>query len=216
MKKILVSLVAILMAGAISINANAAGFLVKGGLNYTHIDLNQSLLNQAKALALDAKSYTGFHFGVGFQTHDVLGFSLQPELLYTKKGMKLGDNLSWNQTYLEAPVNIQWGLDLVFVRPFVQVSPYVGYSIKNSVTGNKASLNERVSEFVKGFTADANRFSYGLGIGGGVELARKVQISAKYVWNFGQVGNVQEYISSAKGISRNNAAGVEISAALLF
>lgn len=216
MKKILACIVAIVFAGALSVNASAAGFLVKGGLNYTHIDLNQSLMEQAKAIGLDPKSYSGFHFGVGFQTPDLMGFTLQPELLYTKKGMKMNDNLAWSMNYLEVPVNVQWGIDLVAVRPFVQVSPYVGYSIKSSVTGGKASLTERVSQFMQSFTADANRFSYGIGIGGGIEIMRKLQVSAKYVWNFGQVGNVQEFIDKTKNISRNNAAGVEVSVALMF
>ena len=216
MKKIIVSLVAIMMAGALSVNAAAAGFLVKGGLNYTHIDLNQSILNQAKEIGLNPNSYTGFHFGVGFQTHDLLGFTLQPELLYSRKGMKMNDNLSWSTNYLEVPVNLQWGVDLVALRPFLQVSPYVGYSIKSSVQGSKASLTERASEFMRSFTADANRFSYGIGIGGGIEVMRKLQVSAKYVWNFGQVGNAQEFIDKTKNISRNSAAGIEVSVALMF
>lgn len=218
MKKILASLVAILMAGAISVNANAAGFLVKGGLNYTHIDLSQAWLEQAKAIGLNPNSYSGFHFGVGFQTPDLMGFSLQPELLYTRKGMKINDNLAWSMNYLEVPVNLQWGIDLVALRPFVQVSPYVGYSLNSTGTlkGSASQGTQSIAEFIHSFTADANRFSYGIGLGGGIEVMRKLQISAKYVWNFGQVGNAQEFVDKTKNISRNSASGVEISLALMF
>ena len=45
---------------------------------------------------------------------------------------------------------------------------------------------------------------------------RKFQISAQYVWNFGQVLNAQEYINNATNVSRDTAAGLELSIALMF
>ena len=85
MKKLIVALVALFIASAISFNANAEGLVIKGGLNYTQLDFSQSLKDQAKALALDVRSYSGFHAGVGYQTEDIMGFTLQPELLRSEE-----------------------------------------------------------------------------------------------------------------------------------
>jgi opacity protein-like surface antigen len=217
MKKLIVSLAALLIASAISFNANAEGFVVKGGLNYTHLDFSQSLKDQAKALALDVKSYSGFHAGVGYQTEDILGFTLQPEVLYSRKGVKLGDQVSWAMNYIEIPCNIQWGIDLVALRPFVQLSPYMGFGIGDGrISGSKSTLNDRVYNFIESFSKDANKFSYGIGIGGGIELMRKFQISAKYVWNFGHVADVSDYVNQATNVKRDTASGLEVSIALLF
>lgn len=216
MKKTAIAIAAMLLVSAACFSAKAEGFLIKGGLNYSHLDLTQSIKDQAKALALDPGNYTGFHVGVGYQSESALGFCLQPELRWSKKGGKFGQDIKWSMSYLELPVNIQWGLDLIAIRPFVQLSPYIGYSLKNSVTGTNKSLSEQVSKFLNSLSADADRFAYGLGIGGGIELMRKIQITAQYVWNFGQVSSFNDYMSSAANVSRDTAGALEISLGLLF
>lgn len=216
MKRLMMSLAALLVA-AVCFNANAEGVLIKGGFNYTHLDLTQSIKDQAHALAIDPGNYSGFHAGIGYQTESFGGFTLQPEFMFlSRKGNKFGDDIAWSMNYLELPVNVQWGIDLVALRPFVQVSPYVGYSIKNSISGSNASLTDKVSNFLKSFTNDANRFSYGIGVGGGIELMRKFQITAQYVWNFGQVANASQFVNDATHISRDTAGALEISFGLMF
>ena len=36
--------------------------------------------------------------------------------------------------YLEVPVSFQWGPDLLLFRPFLDVSPYVGYALSRKVS----------------------------------------------------------------------------------
>ncbi|MBR5735451.1 MAG: PorT family protein [Bacteroidales bacterium] len=212
MKRLMISLAALIVSAA-CFNAGAEGFLVKGGFSYTHLDLTQSVKDQAKALGADVRNYSGFHAGIGYQTESFGGFTLQPEFMFlSRKGSNFGDKSSWSMNYLELPVNVQWGIDLVALRPFVQASPYVGYSIRNSIKAPEGN----VKGFLEHVREGAKRFSYGLGIGGGVELMRKFQISAQYVWNFGQVLNAQEYINNATNVSRDTAAGLELSIALMF
>jgi hypothetical protein len=212
MKKILATL-AILM---IAFTANAEGLIIKGGFSYTHLDLTQKIKDQAQQLAVEARNYSGFHAGIGYQTESFSGFTLQPELLFlSKKGNNFGDNYSWSLSYLELPINIQWGIDLVALRPFVQLSPYVGYNIKNRPSAPK-DASKPVMDFLTSFTQDPNRFSYGIGIGGGIEIMRRFQVSAQYVWNFGHVISAQQYIDSATNATRDKAAGLELSLGLMF
>ena len=125
MKKKLIVLTAfcVMLMGA-NFNANAQHLIVKAGLSYSNLDLNSKIGDLASSFKIG--NYTGYHFGLGFQTGKTLGFSLQPELLYNVKGSKLNDNISWTMNYLEVPVNIQWGPDLVVCRPYIMASPYVG------------------------------------------------------------------------------------------
>ena len=217
MKKLFLTFAALIIT-AVCFNANAEGVIIKGGFSYTHLDLTQSIKDQAKALSVDARNFSGFHAGIGYQTEEFSGFTLQPELLFlSKKGNSFGENYSWSLSYIELPVNIQWGIDLVALRPFLQLSPYIGYNIKNRPAGPKMSeSNKKIYDFIGSFTQDPKRFSYGLGIGGGIELMRRLQISAQYVWNFGQVVNAKQYVDDATNVSRDTAAGLEISVGLMF
>ena len=212
MKKIIATL-AVLM---IAFTANAEGLIIKGGFSYTHLDLTQKIKDQAQQLAVEARNYSGFHAGVGYQTESFSGFTLQPELLFlSKKGNNFGEKYSWSLSYIELPINIQWGIDLVALRPFVQLSPYIGYNIKNRPSAPK-DASKPVMDFLTSFTQDPNRFSYGIGIGGGIEIMRRFQVSAQYVWNFGHVISAQQYIDSAANATRDKAAGLELSLGLMF
>ena len=215
MKRLVLTFAALIIS-AVCFNANAEGVVVKGGFNYTHLDLTQSIKEQAQALAIGARNFSGFHAGIGYQTEEFAGFTLQPEFRFlSNKGNAFGEGNTWSLNYLEVPVNIQWGIDLVTLRPFVQLSPYLGYNIRNTLRESK-NTSEPAKQFLKNVTTDPGRFSYGIGIGGGIELMRKFQITAQYVWNFGQVVNAKQYIDNASNVSRDTAAGLEISLGLMF
>jgi len=218
MKRLFISLAVLMMVSATCFTAKAEGLIIKGGFSYTHLDLTQSIKDQAQALSVEARNFSGFHAGVGYQTESFSGFTLQPELMFlSKKGNNFGDSYSWSLSYLELPVNIQWGIDLVALRPFLQLSPYIGYNIKNRPAGpTPTEGNRRIYDFIESFTKDPNRFSYGIGIGGGIEVMRRFQISAQYVWNFGQVISAKQYVDDATSVTRDKAAGLEISLGLMF
>ena len=69
---------------------------------------------------------------------------------------------------------MQFGLDLVLLRPFIVVSPYIQYAIKSDAQ----ILNQPVD--------DINRFDYGVGLGAGLDLW-KLQITGKYNWGLGKL-----------------------------
>lgn len=204
MKRSFIALVAVLtLVLASSAAASAQGLYIKGGLTYgkSVSDLKD----------FDVKEYTGWQIGAGFQTESTMGFSLQPELIYTVKGAKIGEKGNeigdLRMSYIELPVNIQWGIDFVAFKPFVFAAPYIGYNVKNAMGKDFKVLNDLLDE--------TKKFEYGFGFGAGVELLRKIQITARYDWNFGNVNSWDEYIDSAKNVSRSTG-GMVITAGLRF
>ncbi|MCF0167246.1 MAG: PorT family protein [Bacteroidales bacterium] len=221
MKKIVTSLCILLMAGAISFSASAKGGIIfKGGLSYSNLNLNEKFTEQYKEFTGGEgyKNFTGWHFGVGFQSGTAAGFSVQPELLYNAKGSVLGDKLSWNLKYLELPINIQWGPDLVAFRPYIMASPFLGYCISNKLKVNKD--NPPIDKFpeLNNLFKDANKLEYGVGVGIGFDISR-IQIALKYNWNFGTVADIENIKSvgeNIKGITKTAANSLEISLGLKF
>jgi hypothetical protein len=95
-------------------------------------------------------------------------------LLYSVKGAKVSE-LDFSMGYLELMPSLQWGPDLLLFRPFLDVSPFVGYGINTKVK----------SDFTKGALQDSlNRLEYGVGVGVGLDVWR-LQLIARYNWNFG-------------------------------
>jgi len=115
--------------------------------------------------------------------------------------------------FIELPVSVQWGPDLLVFRPFLDVTPYIGYALSNEVTTSLA-------DFKFSSWQGKERFEYGLGIGAGINVW-KLQLIARYNWNFGSLYNVEgwdDIKSELKGLSAENEnfGGVTLSLAFLF
>lgn len=155
---------------------------VKGGFNFSSMSRFE-----LGYISESVSSYTGFNAGVAFSFDlPVQGMTIQPELNYISKGaMYRGpeggpDNFLFRTDFIELPVNLQVGLDLILLRPYLMVSPYIGCAVHK--------LPADVD------WAGINRFQYGIGIGGGIDFWR-LQLQVKYNWNIGQL---------AKNVSRGD------------
>ena len=167
MKKVTLSVLALLLAIGLSAQMHLG---VKGGLNFNNIkDISVSNHNVSW-------NSTGWHAGVLLQAKLPLGFALQPELLYSVRSYG-SDNYKFDLKYVELPLNLQWGVDLLIFRPFVMAGPYISYLAS---TGGRAKDWEGVKNL-----------DYGLGIGFGIDVW-KIQITGKYNWGFGKLGNIQK------------------------
>lgn len=123
---------------------------------------------------LNSSTVTNFHAGLTYRLDLPFGLSFQPSLLYSVKGAKVSE-LDFSMGYLELMPSLQWGPDLLLFRPFLDVSPFVGYGINTKVK----------SDFTKGALQDSlNRLEYGAGVGVGLDVWR-LQLIARYNWNFG-------------------------------
>ena len=200
--KTLVLLCAMMLFGSLQANAQKLG--VVGGATFSSLS------------GIENSSKTGWNAGATVQFKLPLGFSIQPSLIYNAKASNfdlLIGNAGLNVGYLELPVSLQWGPDLLVFRPFADVSPYIGYAL-----GNKFSSETILSGLQKWDASNVHKFEYGLAVGGGIEVWR-LQITCRYNWNFGPLFGA-ELPASLKEVKdmlgESNFRGVPLSMAFLF
>jgi len=217
MKKIL--LLALSMLMTLSLSAQRMG--VVGGLTTSNLAYDQ----------LDASSVKGFHAGLTFKQPLFLGFTLQPSVLYTAKGSSLNYTISesslsstiqsvtfdTDMKYLEVPVQLQWGLDLIVARPYIFVEPFVGYALSGEY--NFESLSTTLSEGIDMSQLDG-RLEYGFGIGAGLEIMDRFQVSFKRYWNYENldVQGMSSYLDTVSSDLQDKKSfdGMTLSVALFF
>lgn len=204
MKRILTTVLAVLLLAGLSASAQVK-WGVTAGLNF----------NTSKFTEVDVKAKTGWSVGGTCLLDLPLGFSVQPSLMYHHKGANLTNEISQTMGYLELPVSVQWGPDLLIFRPFVDVTPYLGYALANKFSASVAGLDVARSSW-----KNKERFEYGLGLGAGVNVW-KLQFIARYNWNFGSLYTVQgweDILPNLKNLSAENEnfGGVTLSLAFLF
>lgn len=201
MKRILTVLLSLLVVCSVQSYAQVR-FGVTGGMNFS----------TSKFKELDVKAKTGWNAGLTCLVDLPLGLSLQPSLVYTQKNANVTETIAQNMGFVELPVSLQWGPDLLLFRPFVDFTPYIGYAVTNETYGD--------IKFSSSSWKDKERFEYGVGIGGGINVW-KLQVIARYNWNFGSLYNVEgwndikDHFSDLKTDNRN-FQGLTLSLALLF
>ncbi len=217
-EKIVIIVVLILSTSLLSYSQcqkKSSGFKfgIKGGMDFTSITHTE-----VGSISENMNTHTGFNAGVAFSFKlPVKGFTIQPEINYVSKGARIAsdDNkLNIRMDYIEVPVNLQIGLDLILLRPFLMVSPYIGYAV------NKQWEPQSIQDV---FHWDyLNRFEYGLGVGGGVDFW-KFQLQVRYNWNFGQLikskpeGMIDSITSDIiSSIDKGNFRGLDVSLTFFF
>lgn len=209
MRKIAIAIAAL----ALTVSASAQSFAdtrlgITGGVTSS----------SSKIQEVTTKSIAMYHVGLAIEAPLGGGFAIQPEVLYQVKGLSLdkwgdstggdiGKSFQTKVGFLEVPVQIQWGPDLLAFRPYGFIEPFVGYQITANGKGEAKTLNEHLQ-----------KMEYGLSVGAGIDIM-KLQVSAKYFWNFGPVydSDVKAAGSTIGGIlDGNNFNGVAISVALFF
>lgn len=215
MKKFLYTSAAIFLFCLTAVPSFAQGrFGLLGGVTFS----------SAKISELKTSSVTQYHAGLTYQLKLPLGFSIQPALQYHVKGTRLDNVLEGAPTsfdlkvgYLELPVSFQWGPDLLLLRPFLDVTPYIGYGINSKMSAGAVSASNNWKE------ACLKRMEYGLGLGIGLEVWR-FQIIGRYNWNFGSLYSAKQLVDSdlsfpqimKSAFSGSNFSGITLTLAFLF
>jgi len=226
MKKILIA--AVVLMTMFGVNAGAQiRFGVLGGFTSS----------SSKVSEIDAKSISLYH--VGFTMRAKFGpMAIQPSLLYQMKGTNMENyeklpvaqaigltEIETKVGYLELPVQLQYGLDLLLLRPYIFAEPFVGYAVNISNDAHGLSGVVQAAKDIKNDFKESNfnRFEYGLGLGAGVDIG-SLQVSAKYFWNFGSLADEDE-VPNAHDItksmteafkSKKSFNGISISLAYFF
>lgn len=212
MKRIVLTLISAVIALALCTSASArdgVSFGILGGLTSS----------SSTVKGADAGSISQYHAGVALQIPLSCGFALQPGVQYHVKGMKLdgwkdatiseiAGDFQTKVGYLEVPVQIQWGPDLIAFRPYVFAEPFIGYRLTDK---SKGTVAEALGDNLK-------KIEYGLGVGVGLEFW-KLQVSAKYFWNFGDIYNsgTTAYDTVKDAFKNgNNFNGIAVSVGFFF
>lgn len=150
---------------------------ITGGLGWSQSNVSEIIEEKAPA---------GWNAGLTVSFDLPLGFSIQPTLRYHHKDALLTSNVGQKMDFVEFPIALQWGPDLLIFRPFVEAAPYVSYALSNKTYSSVGGLDVTYED--KSWK-DKQRFGYGFGLGGGIEVWR-LQISARYNWDFGTLYDV--------------------------
>ena len=194
MKKLISIFAAVVIAAVLSTDADARRFGIKAGVNVTDLDVEN----------VETVGALGYQAGLSWQFDLPLGFAIQPDILYHVNATKLdsvSEQLSFG--YVKVPVNIQWGLRLADrkIRVFGQASPFVSYAVTMKGTTDDIPTWD-----------DMNRFSYGAGLGGGIQLGF-LQLTAEYNWAF---GNSLKDKTTDELFNKGNFSGYTVSLAFMF
>ena len=198
----------------LALGASAKGIGVVAGFGASSLNITD----------FNVKSANCYNIGVAANCPLGLGFALQPELLFNMKAANVPQvksavtssvtSASTSELvdvaklgYLEVPVQVQWGLNLLVVRPYVFAEPFVGCAVSGLLEDQQITFN-----------SVADRLEYGFGLGAGIDIFNKIQVSAKYFWNLdknaglnGMVSNVKDNINERAGFD-----GLVFSAAIFF
>lgn len=203
MKRLTAVMVVCAVALMCAVQASAQKYGVIGGATFSSMN------------GVENSDKTGWNIGATAQLDLPLGFSIQPSLIYNSKSSEVDLNLlkaGLDVGYLELPVAVQWGPDLLIFRPFVEVAPYIGCALTSKV---EAGTLLSASEWK---TSNLQRFEYGLGLGGGIEIWR-LQLTCRYNWNFGPLFNESaqmELVDLKDALGDKNFGGVTLTLAVLF
>lgn len=191
MKRFFAAAAFFLMSLSFADKMSAGNFGVLGGANFYTSNVKQ----------VSGETMTQWHAGITYKLNLPLGFHLQPTLMYNVKGADFNlANMDLSVGYLELMASVQWGIDLILLRPFIDVSPFVGYGVNSC--GDLKDLWKK----------EGNPLECGLGLGGGLDIWR-FQIVARYNWNFGKLMSLN---SSMDVLKNANFGGVSVSLAYFF
>ena len=203
MKRLLIVAAALLVA----ISASAQKFGVVAGFNSTELKIKDSIHS------LESNSISEFNIGLAYNYSLGLGFAIQPAFIYNMKGTSVDAlktfNLKSEISYLEVPVQIQYGLNLLVARPFVFVEPFAGLAVGAKVKGN-GSAQSVINDL-------DSKLEYGLGLGFGTDIVKHLQFSFKYFWNFEDCGfnNFSNEVKEAV-TERDSFSGLTVSLGFFF
>ncbi len=161
MKKFIIAAALFLMSLCFGGDIYAGNFGVVGGANF----------HSYTSAGLKSHTLTQWHAGLAYKINLPVGFQIQPTVLYHVKPA-VTDNVPLDLSVgnIELMASFQWGIDLILFRPFVEVSPFMGYGVNGW------------GSLVDMWKKDWEKFEYGLGVGGGLQVWR-FQLNARYNWN---------------------------------
>ena len=144
----------------------------KLGFNLATMTIDPGFTSLGKGPAL------GFHGGTVFNIGLSNMLSVQPEILFTQKGLKFSDNFisqTYTIQYFEFPVLLKFAFGNEEVKGFLIGGPFAGYSTSQKIVSraNDTLINKSKIPFDSDLEDDGyadNRLDLGLALGVGVQF----------------------------------------------
>lgn len=191
MKKLLLSLFAVLMAVNVSAqDVKAITWGVEAGMNFNSLSFSMA----------DFESSNRLGFFVGGKAKfkvPLLGFGADAAVLYNLNGAEFHDILnsevrSKNLSYLEIPVNFRYSFGIKAIAVYVATGPQFNYCLSSNST-----LEDLYGDNLESFS----RSTWGWNVGGGVELFSRLQVGVTYTIPISDTGKLE--IADAANIFTN-------------
>ena len=174
----------------------------------------------------EVKNAALWHAGVAYKIGMGPFFTLQPQLVYQTKGTQVNDglrDLKSQAGFVELELSAQLGLDLLAVRPFIMLEPFIGYDVTPGERLN-GGITGATSDEINKYLRDAkNKFEVGFGVGGGIEVMRHVQVSVQWFMNAGKLFNEDKLAADTilKTVASNykdikNYQGLKVTVGIFF
>lgn len=197
MKKILLSIVAVLFAANSFAQYSSGGFSLSESSVYygIRLGLNVSNISGDDAGNLGAKSGLNFGGVIGLRVSDTTPIFLESGLYYTERGGQKSSKNYAGLDYLEIPILIKYGVQL---NDEIAVLPYIGPTFSFGIAGqekwdaehNIYSETTPKTEYSKDSSYEHyNHLDMGIKIGCGIEW-NKLYLEAGY--QFG-LANIRDY-----------------------
>ena len=168
MKKVLLALIAIVGIGATS-QAQLIKIGVKAGPNFSNFSGGTSDINY--------KSRTSLHAGLLAELKLLENFSIQPELLYSSQGAKVDGIGDFNLDYVALPVMAKFYL--MTDKLSIEAGPQFSFLVNDP---QKAYDNEE--------------FDFAVAGGLGLNITKRIFVSARYVVGLSEVSKFAEVKNS--------------------
>lgn len=174
----------------------------------------------------EVKNAPLWHAGVAYKIGMGPFFTLQPQLVYQTKGSKVNDgarDFKSQAGFVELELSAQLGLDLLMLRPFIMLEPFIGYDVTPGEILNGSITGISFDEVNKYLRNAKNKFEVGFGVGGGIEVMRHVQVSVQWFMNAGKLFNEDKLAADTvmKAIATNykdinNYQGLKVTVGIFF
>ncbi|MBR5193277.1 MAG: porin family protein [Bacteroidaceae bacterium] len=188
MKKIVsVLMVAVALMMAVPAQAQLVKFGVKGGMNFSELDLNVKSVEGVK------EKSTGFFIGPMAEiTLPIIGLGIDGAVMYSQRG---SDELK--EQGLEIPVNLKYTIGLgSILGVYIAAGPDFFFNFKDVDLEN----------------VDAKKTQVALNLGAGVKLLKKLQVGVNYQIPMGDSFELQD---AGKAITAKNKT-LQASIAYIF
>jgi len=160
-------------------------------------------INYSKFTSLLISNKIGFHAGLKTEYHfspTAKGVYVDAAALISLKGGKFegweGLSSKYNPYYLEVPIHIGYKLALNDKLSILgNFGPYFGYGLMGKVVESDGGSTNSYDIFSDDYFN--TRFDYGLGIRIGVEMMKKIQVTAGYDLGLDQIENKNLTLSVA-------------------